>query len=302
MRNIFKAREHNLAFNKQGYLLLDGLDIGMIKRMDEFFLVNTPQNFSGWHNSLELHSPEQKAKIYEFLKNVFDDHASKYLDNYLAVAGTFVSKKSDEDSVVHLHPDWAFVNEAAYTSLNLWIPLCQTDASNGALTVLKGSHKIIQNVRGMGIPLGFKFSRDVMAKYLTLIPMKPGSILFYDSRLLHASGANRSGRPRTVASVSLIPAEATPLHYLGTEDGVIELEVDARFYHHYQLGAARDADQGRGYRGEVEIAGYRSRKFEYTEVSIQEQDLLRLYEPWVSTAIRHVKNRLKARSSLFRGL
>jgi hypothetical protein len=283
--------------------MLDGrLDIRTIQQMDEFFTANTDQNFNGWHNSLELHSPDQKAKIFEFLKNVFDEHASRYLDNYRAIAGTFVSKKSDPDSVVHLHPDWAFVNEAAFTSLNLWIPLCETDANNGALTVLKGSHKLRQSVRGMGIPSGFKFSRNVVAKYLTLLPMKPGWILLYDSRLLHSSAANRSGRPRTVASVSLIPSEATPLHYLGTADGVIELEVDARFYHHYHLGAAKDADPGRGYRGEVEIAGYRSRKFEYTQVSIEEQDLLRLYEPWVSTAIRHVKNRLKASASLFRGL
>jgi Phytanoyl-CoA dioxygenase (PhyH) len=248
MRDIFRAPKHNRAFNRDGYLMLEAFDQATIRQMDDFFMVSTDQDFTGWHNSLELDSPEQKARIYEFLKNVFDEHGSKYLDNYRAIAGTFISKKSDADSVVHLHPDWAFVNEAAYTSLNLWIPLCETDANNGALTVLKGSHKIKQNVRGMGIPSGFKFSRDVAAKYLTLIPMKPGWILFYDSRLLHASGVNRSGRPRTVASVSLIPSEATPLHYLGTEDGVIELEVDASFYHHYHLGAARDVDRGRGYR------------------------------------------------------
>src|SRR5258705_9068641 len=207
MRNIFKAREHNLAFNRDGYLILDALDIGTIKRMEEFFLVSTDQDFTGWHNSLELHSPGQKAKIYEFLRHVFDEHISKYIDNYRAITGGFVSKKSDAGSVVNLHPDWAFVDETTYTSLNLWIPLCETDANNGALTVLKGSHRIKQNVRGIGIPLRINFSYDQAAKYLTLIPMKPGWILFYDPRVIHGSEANRSGRPRTVANLSLIPSE-----------------------------------------------------------------------------------------------
>ena len=276
-------------------MIIDALDDATIKRMEEFFLVNSDQDFTGWHNSLELHSPDQKAKIYEFLSDVFDEHIRQYLDNYRAITGGFVSKKSDPGSVVRLHPDWAFVNEAAYTSVNLWIPLCETDANNGALTVLKGSHRIKQSVRGIGIPLRMNFSYDLAAKYLTVISMKPGWILLYDHRLLHGSGANQSGRTRTAAAMSLIPSEATPLHYLGTEAGVVELEIDAGFYHHCHLEAATDADAAIRFSYSPKTDGYKSRKIDFTAVSIDEQDLLRIYEPRVITAFRRIKDRLKAK-------
>ena len=295
MRQIFKDQKYNLAFNRDGYVILDGIDSGTIKRMEEFFLVKSDQEFTGWHSSLELNSPEQKATIYEFLAPMFDDQISKYLDNYRAIAATFVSKKSDAGSEVRLHRDWAFVNEADYTSLNLWIPLCETDANNGTLTVLKGSHRIKQNFRGSNIHPKFTFSNNLAAKFLTLIPMKPGWILFYDHRLIHGSETNRSGKPRTAASISVIPLESTPLHYLRTKTGVVELEVEAGFYHHLHLGTATTGDSYTRY--SVKTEGYRSRTIEYTDVSIDEEDLLRLYEPRVIAALKQFKNKLKARIS-----
>lgn len=293
MRHILRDREHNLAFNRDGYLLLEALDGGTIKRMEEFFLLSTDQDFTGCQSSLELRSPDQKAKIYDFLRRVFEDRISEYIENYRAIAATFVSKKSDAHSVVRWHRDWAFVNEAAYSSVGLWIPLCETDANNGALTVLKGSHQIKQNVRGSNIPPRINVTADLAAKYLTLLPMKPGWILFYDHRLIHGSEANRSGRPRTAASITVIPVEATPLHYLGTKAGVMELEVDAGFYHHSYLTKATEVDPFIRY--DIQTDGYRSRKIEYLATSIDEQDLIGLYETRRGAKLRQFKNRLKAR-------
>jgi len=143
-------------------------------------------------------SRAKKATIYEFLAPIFDDQISKYLDNYRAIAATFVSKKSDADSEVRLHRDWAFVNEADYTSLkSVDSTLARRTPITGALNVLKGSHRIKQNFRGSNIHPGITFSKNLAAKFLTLIPMKPGWILFYDHRLIHGSETNRSGKPRT---------------------------------------------------------------------------------------------------------
>ncbi len=295
MRNIFKSQEHNLAFHSDGYVLVDALDSGTIGRMEQFFLESTEQDFTGCLTSLGLRSPDQKEKIYESLTPVFDDHLSRYVDNYRAIAGTFVSKKSDAGSVVPLHRDWAFVNEAAHTSVGLWIPLCETDANNGALTVLKGSHKLKQNFRGSNIPPRINFSADAAAQYLTLLPMKPGWVLFYDHRLIHGSAANRSGRQRTAASITLVPAEATPLHYLGTKAGVFEFEVDAEFFHHCHLEKATEANGDGRFSYSLKTDGYPSRKIDYTEVSIDEQDLVSLYEPHAISALKNFKNKLKAR-------
>jgi hypothetical protein len=297
MRLIFKEQEDNLSFERDGYKILSALDADTVRQMENFFLTNSEQNFTGWHNSLELNSPEQKAKIYDFLAQVFVNHLSGYFNDYRIIAATFVSKKSDEGSAVHLHQDWSFVNEADYASLNLWIPLCETTAENGALTILKGSHRIKSNLRGSNIPSSIKFPHRLAAKYLTTIQMRRGEVFAYDHRLIHGSGSNRSGRPRTAASLSVIPAESTPIHYLLANNEAVELEVDAEFYHHCRVEMATAADPVIRY--SLTTGGYRNLKIAYTEVKITDEDIRDLYEPGAAGALRQFKDKLKA-AILFR--
>lgn len=47
-----------------------------MKRIEEFYLANSDQDFTGFHHSLKLHSSEQKAKTYKFLAQIFDEDLS----------------------------------------------------------------------------------------------------------------------------------------------------------------------------------------------------------------------------------
>ena len=296
-RRVFKDDRYERLFNRDGCLSIKALSAADIARIEEFFLANSDQGFTGFHNSLNLHAPERKAKIYKFLAQVFDEHLSVYFDDYRALVATFVSKNSDPDSAVPPHRDWWLVDEAKYASLNLWIPLCDTDADNGALGLFKGSHKLRQNVGGTNLPSNLFIPAEHLRR-LTYFPMKAGEVLMYSTQTIHASAANRSGRVRAAASIGVIPSEARPVHYVGAgpdDSRITELEVDEEFYHKYHMGSparVSPLDDHVVYTG-----GYAGRDVEYEPVRIDGRDIARLYEPRGMAALRQVKDRLKSKIS-----
>lgn len=296
-RRVFKDDRYERLFNRDGYVSIKALGMAEVARIEEFFLANSDQGFKGFHNSLKLHSPEQKAKIYEFLAQIFDEHLSVYFDNYRALVATFVSKNSDPDSAVPPHRDWWLVDEAEYASLNLWIPLCDTDADNGALGLFKGSHRLSRNVGGTNLPSNLFIPAEQLRR-LTYFRMKAGEVLMYSTQTIHASAANRSGRLRVAASIGVIPSEARPVHYVGAGTGasrITELEVDEEFYHKYYMGNPAHVSPSDDH--VVNTGGYAGREVEYEPVRIDGRDISRLYEPRGMAALRQVKERLRAKLS-----
>ncbi|MET0624927.1 MAG: phytanoyl-CoA dioxygenase family protein [Pyrinomonadaceae bacterium] len=295
MRRIFKDEGYERLFERDGCVLLKALDDAAVARIEEFYLANVGQDFSGVQSTIELSSAEQKAKIHNFLAQIFDEYLSVYFENYKALAGNFSSKKPGPHGRVHAHRDWPLVNETEYTALNLWTPLCETDADNGALGVFKGSHRLRSTIHSTNLPSTVKLSERSL-RYITFFHMKPGEVLVFDTRTIHASGPNNTARQRNALSVGIIPAEARPIHYVGDRlkpSSVSELEVDEDFYHNYHLERGRYISPSDDH--VVNTGGYRRREVEFTPAGIDDRDILGLYEPRAVTALRRIKDRLTAK-------
>lgn len=297
MRRIFKDEKYERLFGRDGCVLLEGLDAEAVARVEEFYQANSGQDFTGSHNTLELHSPEQKAKIHKFLAQIFDEYLSAYFENYKALVATFSSKKPGAGGVVPAHRDWPLVDEAEHASLNLWVPLCDTDERNGTLGVFKGSHRLKRTIHSTNLPSASSLSISSRAlSYITYFPMKAGEVLAFSTQTIHASRPNESGRQRTALSIGIIPSEARPIHYVGDRAGpskVLELEVDENFYSNYQLkraGRVAPSDEH-----VVNTGGYSGREVEYTPARIGDRELLSLYESRGVAALRRIKDRLRSK-------
>ena len=297
MRRIFRDEKHERLFKRDGCVLLKGLGDESVARVEEFYLANSGQDFTGAHNTLELQSPEQKAKIHKFLAQIFDEYLSAYFEDYKALVATFSSKQPGAGGGVPAHRDWPLVDEAEHASLNLWAPLCDTDEGNGALGVFKGSHRLKRTIHSTNLPSASTLSISSRAlNYITYFPMKAGEVLAFSTQAIHASGPNNSGRQRTALSIGIIPAEARPIHYVGDRAGpskVLELEVDENFYSNYQLkraGRVSPSDEH-----VVNTGGYSGREVEYAPARIDDRDLLSLYESRGVAALRRIKDRLRAK-------
>jgi hypothetical protein len=298
VRQVFRDEKHEQLFRKDGYLRVNVFNSETIARIEKFFLENSEKEFSGIHISLELGSTEQKAKIHSFLSQVFDEHLSNYFRDYKALTSNFLSKKPDAGSVMYPHQDWCFVNEVEHSSLNLWFPLCDTNEQNGALALFKGSHRLQRNIRGTNIPPNLDLPARV-GKYQTIFHLKAGEVLMYDHRVVHSSAPNRSDKPRPAASISIIPVEATPIHYLGDKhrpSQVLELEVDEKFYHNYRM--ERGYYQSPEVNQTVSIEGYRYREIQLDRTRLDREALVRLYEPRGIRAFRQMKEKFKSKLSL----
>jgi len=127
------------------------------------------------------------------------------------------------------HQDWNIVDESRHRSFNVWVPLVNTDAGNGAIQVIPGSHRWLPTVRGPNIPCVFRELHEHLRASMTLLPMVPGEVLIYDHRLLHCSGANLSPASRPGAVMGLVQAEAELKHYFAERTQVRRYRSNVEF-------------------------------------------------------------------------
>jgi ectoine hydroxylase-related dioxygenase (phytanoyl-CoA dioxygenase family) len=114
----------------------------------------------------------------------------------------YVVKGAEEGLAFSWHQDSGYVvgnggpiDHAPY--LTCWCPLEDTTLENGTISVIPGSHRggILPHVRQSGT--NDLVSADTADRALT-IEARAGDVVAFSSLLLHASGANRSRRPRRV--------------------------------------------------------------------------------------------------------
>lgn len=278
---VFADDKQQQQFEKDGYVIVKAFDEAAIKEMTDLFAKTTGEDFSGFHNTLEIQSPEIKKEIYDKLNGMFEKYLQKYLVNYRAIGCGFVTKKSDPNSRVYPHQDWSFVDETQYSSLNLWAPLVDTTEENGLLKIFKGTHHITPSMRGSNLPPIFIIQQPDVLKYLTPLHMKAGEVVMYDHRLLHGSEPNASGKTRVAASFNVIPQAAQAIHYFAPNkqnlNEVYELAIDESFYNNYYLNKAWIGDPKANYI--VHAEGYTSKQVPFTPARISEQQIIDLYTP-----------------------
>jgi hypothetical protein len=112
---------------------------------------------------------------------------------------------NEEKYLFDWHQDYPYVMDSL-DAVVFWIPLQDVDESNGWLTVAAGSHKAgMQKLRLIDPDNAANNKQKMMQiaaadahrDYPNLsLPVKLGDVLVFSTLLLHASGHNRSTRPR----------------------------------------------------------------------------------------------------------
>jgi phytanoyl-CoA hydroxylase len=120
-------------------------------------------------------------------------------------------------SPLEWHQDWAFAPHTNMATCVVSVMIDDTDMENGAMQVLRGSHKgpLIEHhddenyFVGAIAPgtLGMNLSAAVS------LTGRAGTISFHHPLTIHGSGANRSGRQRRILFLEYAAADAFPLFY-----------------------------------------------------------------------------------------
>lgn len=221
-KSILRNYNDNLKINKYGFVKINNFieknTLDKIKQLYYEKLITKENSFYTTHME---ESVEYKYKVFKTVHGYLNQICDNTFNDYKIVMVNFMAKESGLNSEMSLHADWQLVNESTSRSVSIWIPLVNTNETNGCLGVIPYSHNLIDNsIRGPKIKSSvLNYNSVLIEKSGKLLPMKLGSAIIYDSKLLHYSPANLSDKTRIAINVILVPNNQK-IHHFTSYDGI----------------------------------------------------------------------------------
>jgi hypothetical protein len=213
MRIIFNNLEHQIEFERNGFIILDSLPSEMITAIEKEYEELKPDDLfnpegQNYHCTFIDKNNNYKKKAFDLFGRYFTQIIDEILIDYKLVIGNFYVKPSGSREF-EVHQNWAIVDESKHTSLTLWIPLQDTNPFNGTLEVVPGSNRISSNITCFGIPYFFhEFESSLKENYFKPLILKKGQIVVFDDNLIHYSKQNNSDETRRAIQLVATPIEA----------------------------------------------------------------------------------------------
>ena len=271
IKRTFNSDDIENRFAKYGYSIIRNfINKEEIKELHQVYEDNKIQNPNrSFYVSHWIEDGSSKKNIDLGLQKVLVPRAQSYLADFIPVFAALSVKYPAPDSAMHLHQDWAHVDEKKYRSLNFWVSLGDTNSENGAICLLKGSHRLFDSVRGVALPDTFKhIGSKNLEKFLTNIYLGPGDAVAWDHRVIHGSLVNKSNEIRLGAVINMRPAESDfLLFYTNPDANGEEVQVytpEKDFFITYDsVNRPRDVE-----------STPMLRKYKYEDLNVKESDLV----------------------------
>jgi ectoine hydroxylase-related dioxygenase (phytanoyl-CoA dioxygenase family) len=238
---LFKDPSLQAAFDKDGYVKIKLLSAEEAADLKAYYLSLQHDHIGeyGFHISLENTNAGYINGVFKKLFNAVLPRLDDVLDNYKAFTASYVIKEAGLQNIVPPHQDWTFVDEEQFSSATVWMPLMDVNKNNGALGVIKGSHRIFNYPRSSPSPQSKSLLSDHafnLFPYVEVIDMKAGEALIFNNRTVHASPPNISGITRIAAGIGITQKDAQLLHYYqepGAAENINVYAVDESFFLNY---------------------------------------------------------------------
>ncbi len=223
MKPIFKNPVHQSTFEKDGFLILPGLSSDHVKELsDYFYKTHSLDSSKGFVSDSYALDYAQKKSSSEFIVSVIKDVFENVFVDFTIFGGSYLYKMPDMNSELSAHQDWTIVDESKFQALNCWIPLVNTDISNGTLQVVPGTHfSNYKTLRAPTLPFFFNNAFHIVNKYLTPLVVSSGSMVILDQSLIHYSGVNYSSSIRPALTVGVKSHDA-PMQFCFQQDGILK--------------------------------------------------------------------------------
>ncbi|MEM9024430.1 MAG: phytanoyl-CoA dioxygenase family protein [Bacteroidota bacterium] len=249
VRPVFRDPQLEQQFQEQGFVKVPFLDPEAVAALTSAYHETLAMRQGPVQPEEEKHASTQKItydftfidrnsaykqQVLSIIYDAFRTPTDQLLDRYRPIIGNFIHK-APSDGEVPLHQNWAFVDEHRATSVSIWCPLVDSDARNGTLEVVPGSHKRFGEVRGPMIRWELEtIGQTIIQEHMEPQTVRAGEAIILDDSLVHYSAPNRGGQFRLAIQLILIPEELPSIHYhmdpAADPHRVEVLEVDQEFY------------------------------------------------------------------------
>lgn len=148
-------------------------------------------------------------------------------------AASFQMKPPSPTSELNPHQDSSLIDEATWPSVYAWIPLVDTDDTNGCMYVVPGSHRFGNCQRTLQVPWPFAGLEETLRAHGIPIHLPAGRVLFFDAAAVHFSPPNLSSSMRLAVNAFATSPDAPMVHFYRDETttpGMVEVyEIDLAF-------------------------------------------------------------------------
>lgn len=191
---------------------------------------NEPTNSRTYHCTFLDTSTSYRLAVDTMVHDHFAPLIKEVLVDYELLIGNAYVKPPGRGEF-EVHQNWNITTDPRDITLTLWVPLHDTDAANGTLRVVPGSHKIIDTIAVPRQPYFFQDIVDTVEReFLEDIEVTVGDVVFFDDNLIHGSDVNRSDTARVALQIEAVPRTATPAIHLPDEHGLLLVEARRDFY------------------------------------------------------------------------
>ena len=236
-----KINEHpyNEELSEIGYSIFETLDEQIVSELYDFYHnIQSPQ-LSGFHPSMFWEDVELKKNISNKICSVLQNWVDETFPDYDILYGNFMVKEPGENSIMKIHQDWSYVEEAQYQSFALWFPLIDLNQQNGALSMIPRSHQFDNHDRGPGVHCPFYENEEFLIKnFGKSLYLKKGQLVVWEHHLLHYSPPNVSKNTRIAVTAIIVPKNIPVYHYFKNEEKNLleQFEIEPDFYLNYKIG------------------------------------------------------------------
>ena len=240
MAEIFYDKNLSQQLIQNGFVRTPVLNTQEILELKELYISLGPPDRKGTHVTMFAPSYEYRCAVDKGIKKICAEKVVGLMKGYRALYANFMVKESGQEGDFPLHQDWTYVDEHIQNSIAVWIPLHDVDENNGALHMVKGSHKFITQLRGPYVhePFGH-IANEIKRDYSLCADLAAGEALIWDHRLIHFSKPNMTSSPRLAVTIILVPEDARVIHcYAQPESNGKRIEkyiVDTDFYMQYVI-------------------------------------------------------------------
>lgn len=221
--------------DERGWVVVPMLDADEVAELRDWYLRNSAGRRhvpDGAYNdayaefSVIHTSPTFREAAFDEVVRVVGPRAARHLRPFEPLVANFVNKPA-RTGVVPMHQNWSVVDERRYRSLSVWVALVDCDRANGALELLRGTHRYLRTPRGMWAYEAFTDLPKGIEERLECVSVRSGEAIILDDAVVHYSQANTTDRDRLAIQLIVVPAgaEARFFRCIGADQDGMDAEV-----------------------------------------------------------------------------
>ncbi len=211
------------VFSRESKTNLDNLFTSLTSKLDKKIDINQT-NY--WHKaSAKFYNLCRTPAILDYVEDIIGP-------NFYQWGGQFFVKEPNDESVVPWHQDAQYWPLSPSKTVTVWLAMYDTDEANGAMRIVKGSHKQGIFKHRVNSSKHFVLDQEVPedkfnTSDIVSLNLKAGEVSLHDDGLLHGSLANNSDRRRCGITMRFAP---------------VHVKADLKVWPHFETQLARGID------------------------------------------------------------